>query len=82
MRTDDFIIIGVLPDLARNDNGKWKYSHTQWEITSTGYRCPLYDGGVLPTGNPLHRDQPKITHPVSRRDSAPAWYGALSAQLE
>jgi hypothetical protein len=29
-----------------------KYSHTQWEITSTGYRCPLYDGDVLPTDDP------------------------------
>ena len=23
---------------SRNDSGKRKYSHTQWEITSTGYR--------------------------------------------
>ncbi|GAA1329694.1 hypothetical protein GCM10009647_068490 [Streptomyces sanglieri] len=46
-----------------------KYSHTQWEITSTGYRCPLYDGGVLPTDNPLHHDQPE-DHPT-RQDSAP-----------
>ncbi|MGY3676731.1 hypothetical protein ACVWXU_000354 [Streptomyces sp. TE33382] len=48
---------------SRNDNGKRKYSHTQWEIASTGYRCPLYDGGVLPTDNPLHHDQPKIIPP-------------------
>ena len=24
-----------------------KYSHTQRETISTGYRCPLYDGGVF-----------------------------------
>jgi hypothetical protein len=23
---------------SRNDSGKRKYSHTQWEMTSTGYR--------------------------------------------
>jgi hypothetical protein len=33
---------------SRNDSGKRKYSHTQWEMTSTGYRCPLYDSDALP----------------------------------
>ena len=31
---------------------KRKYSHTQWEMISTGYRCPLYDGGALSTDGP------------------------------
>ena len=29
-----------------------KYSHAQWEFTSTGYRCPLRDGDVLTPGQP------------------------------
>ncbi|GAA1339807.1 hypothetical protein GCM10009647_083140 [Streptomyces sanglieri] len=80
MQTDGFVIIGVLPDLARNDNGRWKYSHTQWEITSTGYRCPLYDGGVLPTGNPLHRDQPE-DHPTRSANVTVPLRGMAPCQL-
>ncbi|MCX4460029.1 hypothetical protein OG585_45830 [Streptomyces sp. NBC_01340] len=48
---------------SRWDSGKRKFSHTQWEITSTGYRCPLYDGDVLPTDDPSQRDQPE-DHPT------------------
>jgi hypothetical protein len=48
---------------SRKLSGKRKYSHTQWEITSTGYRCPLYDGDVLPTDDPSQRDQPE-DHPT------------------
>ncbi|MFD0296268.1 hypothetical protein [Streptomyces sp. NPDC127118] len=28
-------------------------------MISTGYRRPLYYGGLLPTNNPLHHDQPE-----------------------
>ncbi|MFE2610939.1 hypothetical protein ACFXDI_48355 [Streptomyces mirabilis] len=38
---------------SRKLSGNRKYSHTQWEITSTGYRCPLYDGDAVPTDDPL-----------------------------
>ncbi|CAM5388544.1 hypothetical protein SHIRM173S_06336 [Streptomyces hirsutus] len=38
---------------SRKPSGKRKYSHTQGEITSAGYRCPFYDGGALSTdGSP------------------------------
>ncbi|CAM5744576.1 hypothetical protein SHIRM173S_05064 [Streptomyces hirsutus] len=40
-----------LLDLAEAER-KRKYRHTQGEITSAGYRCPLYDGDVLPTDDP------------------------------
>lgn len=42
---------------SRNDSGKRKYSHTQWEMISTGYRCPFYDGGVLSTDDTSQHDQ-------------------------
>jgi hypothetical protein len=48
---------------SRKLSGDRKYSHTQGETTSTGYRCPLYDGDALPTHNPLHHDQPE-DHPT------------------
>jgi hypothetical protein len=41
-----------------------EYSHTQWEIASTGYRCPLYDGDVLSTDDsPSTTINPKIIPP-------------------
>lgn len=48
---------------SRKLSGKRKYSHTQCAITSTGYRCPLYDGGALPTDDPSQHDQPE-DHPT------------------
>lgn len=59
-----------LPHPSRYDSGNRKYSHTQWEMTSTGYRCPLYDGTVS-KGHPSHDDQPEdhLTGP-GQRDSA------------
>jgi hypothetical protein len=50
---------------SRKDRGKRKYSHTQWEMTSTGYRCPLYDGDTAPTDSPLQHDQPE-DHPTGQ----------------
>ena len=34
---------------SRKLSGNRKYSQTQWEMISTGYRCPLYDGNALST---------------------------------
>ncbi|WP_246144920.1 hypothetical protein [Actinacidiphila oryziradicis] len=49
---------------SRNDSGKRKYSHTHREITSTGYRCPLYDSDVLSTDDsPSTTINPKIIPP-------------------
>jgi hypothetical protein len=55
---------------SRNDSGKRWYSHTQWEMTSTGYWCPLYDSDALPTNDPPSLIDQKIIPPVSQRDSA------------
>jgi hypothetical protein len=55
---------------SRKLSGKRKYSHTQWEITSTGYRCPLHDGDALPTDDPSQRDQPE-DHPTRSANAAP-----------
>jgi hypothetical protein len=38
---------------SRKLSGKRKYNHTQCAITSTGYRCPLYDGDADDTSEPL-----------------------------
>lgn len=50
---------------SRNESGKRKYSHTQWEMTSTGYRCLLYAGDTTPTTGPPSHDRPE-DHPTSR----------------
>src|SRR5688572_24888593 len=42
---------------SRNDSGKRWYSHTQREMTSTGYRWPLYDGDTAPMDDPSQADQ-------------------------
>ncbi|MFD8744226.1 transposase [Streptomyces sp. NPDC059616] len=47
-------------------------------MISTGYRRPLYYGGLLPTNNPLHHDQPEddftrsanVTVPIRLLDGA------------
>jgi hypothetical protein len=54
---------------SRKDRGKRKYSHTQWEMTSTGYRCPLYDGDTPQTA-PSSTINQKIIPPINQRDSA------------
>lgn len=36
---------------------------------SAGYRCPLYDGDVVPTDTPSSRSTRRSSHPVSQRDS-------------
>ncbi|MGY3061651.1 FtsP/CotA-like multicopper oxidase with cupredoxin domain [Streptomyces sp. TE3672] len=42
-------------------------------MISTGYRCPLHDGGALSTDDPSQHDQPEDhPRPVSQRDSADA----------
>ncbi|MER5617798.1 hypothetical protein [Streptomyces sp. NPDC002215] len=39
-------------------------------MISTGYQCPLYDGGALSTDDPSQHDQPEDhPRPVSQRDS-------------
>jgi hypothetical protein len=38
---------------SRKLSGNRKYSHTQCEMISTGYRCPLYDGDADDTGDPI-----------------------------
>lgn len=43
----------ISPSTSRKLRENRKYSHTQWEITSTGYRCPLYDGDTDDTSDPL-----------------------------
>ncbi|MDQ0956247.1 hypothetical protein QFZ66_000125 [Streptomyces sp. B4I13] len=35
----------------------------RWEITSTGYRCPLRDSGPTPTNSPLRHINQKIIPP-------------------
>ncbi|MDQ0765472.1 hypothetical protein QF027_008107 [Streptomyces canus] len=50
---------GRFPPLL-NLRGKRWYSHTAWEMISTGYRCPLYDGGALSTDGPSSMINPKI----------------------
>jgi hypothetical protein len=55
----------------RNDSGKRKYSQTQWEMTSTGYRCPLCDGDTAPTDSPLQHDQPEDHPTLSTNVTAP-----------
>ncbi|GAB2722713.1 hypothetical protein GCM10010442_49950 [Kitasatospora kifunensis] len=42
----------IISSTSRQERGKRKYSHTQWEMTSTGYRSPLYDGGADGTNGP------------------------------
>lgn len=43
---------------SRNDSGKRWCSHTQWEMTSTGYRCPFHDRDASsPTDTLLQPDQ-------------------------
>ncbi|MFE7267832.1 integrase core domain-containing protein [Streptomyces sp. NPDC057592] len=44
-------------------------------MISTGYRCPLCNGGVLPTDNPLHRDQPEDHFTRSAIVTVPEWLG-------
>ncbi len=58
---------------SRNDSGERKYSHTQWEMISAGYRCPLYDGDMSSTDGPLHRDQPEDPPILSANVTAPCW---------
>src|SRR5215217_3813498 len=74
---------------SRNDSGKRKYSHTHWEMTSTGYRCPLYDGDTAPTDSPLRHDQPEdhltrstnVTAPPTPLGQAFAEYGRIAKTL-
>ncbi len=58
---------GISSSTSRNDNGKRKHSHAQRAMISTGYRCPWYDGGALPTGVPSRHDQPE-DHPTCSVD--------------
>ncbi|EFE71702.1 predicted protein [Streptomyces viridosporus ATCC 14672] len=54
---------------SRRDSGKRKYSPTQGEITSTGYRCPRYDD-VLARTIPLHSDHEEDRVPPSANVTA------------
>jgi hypothetical protein len=58
-------ISSMSSSISRNDSGKRWYSHTQWEMTSTGYRCPLYDSDALPTDDPSQVHQPE-DHPTGQ----------------
>jgi pimeloyl-ACP methyl ester carboxylesterase len=57
---------------SRKLSGNRKYSHTQWEITWTGYRCPLHDSDPAPTNSPLRHDQPEDHPTQSTNVTAPA----------
>lgn len=50
---------------SRKLSGNRKYSHTQCEMASTGYRYPLYDGGVPTTDDSPQPDQPE-DHPTGQ----------------
>ncbi|MFG2408109.1 hypothetical protein ACGFR8_27970, partial [Streptomyces brevispora] len=39
---------------------------------STGYRCPLYDGDMPSTDDPLHRDQPEDPPTLPANVTAPS----------
>ncbi|WP_455711430.1 hypothetical protein [Streptomyces hirsutus] len=59
---------------SRKLSGKRKYSHTQWAITSTGYRWPLYDGDADDTSEPLPgTTNSKIIPGRSANATVPAW---------
>ena len=61
---DDPALEHELLDLTERQR-EAEYSHTQWEITSTGYRWPLYDGDALPTDDtPPTTINPKIIPPA------------------